>query len=324
MNQRNLWMLVASLGIATLAGSFVFLSVQSPPASEITTTTQNTQNTQIPIAKNQNTPTPSITFKKMDHDPYGIWKQQGAHFSSLDTNHVSVYASPDSPLFAVVYLPSGTPKRNLVLLPGTTGVAYAGIFDEMEAAEEMDTAVISLQWYDFATRTYADAATISQAIDAAYSALSGKLAEKSVLRGFSRGGAMSFEVAALDAAGAKRFTGIANESGGVPKDGLIEAKDPTASRDQYEATFQFFSALTEGTAPLTTFENQHFFLYCGLKDEEWGTEMCENMDRANTLVPKYGGTIDEFIRDPEGIHMGLIRDEEHYQTYLTWLRQVTE
>ena len=289
-----------ALMAAVATGTFFFFPSQSEPTPEVS----------------------SFSFTKMDHDPHGVWQRNGSQFSSIDGERVSVYASEDSPIFAVVYLPSETPERNLVLLPGTTGIAYAGIFDEMTAAEEMNTAIISIQWYDFETKTYADAATIHAAINELFTILDTKIAEKSILRGFSRGGAMSFEIAALDAAGAQRFTGIASESGGVPKDGNVESK--SQPKDAYEATYQFFSSLNNGSAKPTTFANQHFLLYCGLKDEEWGAEMCDMMDRANTLVPKYGGTVDVFIRDENGKHMDLIRNKTHYQIYLDWMEEMTK
>lgn len=327
MYTKPLWITVGCLGLATVIGAVVFTLSQEP----VPTTQQNQISTNTPVqipstqtsTTKSTTKTPTFTLTKMDHDPYGVWQRTGSHYSDINVDQLEVYASPDSPYFAAAYFPTTEAKRTFVSLHGTDGTVYAGIHDEMNSADAMGTVIVAVQWLDFKTGTYADTATITHVIDEMYRILGNRLTGKSVLFGFSRGSAMNFQVAAADAAGAKRFVGVVASSGGIPEDGIVEEKGDINAQKKEEA-FIFFSTLNNGTASPTTFADQHFFMYCGLKDEQWGTEMCEKMDRASTLVPQYGGIVDEFIRDDQGKHMDLVKNKEHYQVFLDWLEKITQ
>lgn len=305
--------------IVLAAGTTLFItqlkSTETHEASSLSATTNTSETSTTQTLLNLG------TFKKMDHDPYGVWAREGSHVNDIDPNHLSVYASTKSPYFFAVYTPTETPQRTIVSLHGTDGTAYASIHDEMEAAESMQSTIIAIQWLDFKNGAYADTNHIEAVIDAAYNILQDTLNGKNVLMGFSRGSAMIFKVAADDAANKKRFVGVVANSGGIPENGLIEQRNATTPKDEM---YTFYSALNTGTAQKDLFTGQHFFLYCGMKDEQWGTEMCDMMNRANTLVPNYGGTIDVFIQDAEGGHMGLTRTATNYEQFLTWLKQITE
>ncbi len=53
---------------------------------------------------------------------------------------------------------------------------------------------------------------------------------------------------------------------------------------------KFAWVFNPGTRKLaaTAMSGSKFFLYCGEKDEQWGSEMCQQINYANTQILKYG------------------------------------
>jgi hypothetical protein len=54
-------------------------------------------------------------------------------------------------------------------------------------------------------------------------------------------------------------------------------------------------------------------MYCGMKDEEWGTKQCDYMHNAERIVTERGRTVERFIEDPEGGHAGYRHTPEYFE-----------
>ena len=79
-----------------------------------------------------------------------------------------------------------------------------------------------------------------------------------------------------------------SHSGGMPADNLTP----------------FFKKITAGIYGATPFSDTHFYMYCGMADEQWGTQMCTYMNDARSLIEPRGATIERFIEDATGGHAG--------------------
>ena len=86
----------------------------------------------------------------------------------------------------------------------------------------------------------------------------------------------------------------------------------------------FIQDLRAGVWGDDVFEGQHFYMYCGMKDEEWGTAMCDYMHNAEQTVVEYGGIVERFIEDPEGSHGGFMLNKAYYEDALRVWFELTE
>jgi len=202
--------------------------------------------------------------------------------------------------FFVVWVPpdyaAQERKRVLVVLHGSEGSAYAGVDAELEYAKKHRYILLSVQWWLGEPEAYLPAletyAVIELALRYASEAYSAD-PRRSALVAFSRGSAQSFEITYWDRAlGNGYFALTIAHSGGIPID-----HPPAFTQRLLAGDF--------GSAPLT---GARFFLYCGMKDEEWGIAQCEQMGNAERIVTAYGGIIERLIVDPEGSHQGYRRN----------------
>ncbi len=121
---------------------------------------------------------------------------------------------------------------------------------------------------------------------------------KVACEGLSRGAAISYEVTWEDRRhGTNYFALTISHSGGIP----LELPPPFIQR---------LLAGEYGTAP---FAGAHFFMYCGMQDEEWGAEMCRQMRHAKNLMQQYGAVIEGFIEDANGKHRGYHLNAQHHE-----------
>ena len=88
----------------------------------------------------------------------------------------------------------------------------------------------------------------------------------------------------------------------MPLDLRVEAKNPDSKTDP------FFSGLVNGQLGKEVFKGKKFFLYSGDRDESWGLTMSRQLEHAKQLIEAHGGQVLEWVRDPEGGHLGLIKN----------------
>jgi predicted esterase len=214
---------------------------------------------------------------------------------------VRVLDFKDPRSFAALWVPTNfTSGRVMVLLHGTGGTAYDELKDELPSARRHRYMVVALQWLDRETGRYLDAPVVLELIERALHHAAERYhadPDRAALCGFSRGGAVSYEVAWRDAGRHRHFRLIICHSGGVPPDSVV------APGEGWHPD-RFFGALNRGELGASALKGCNFFLYSGDRDEQWGLRMSAQMANAARVLPLAGARVLEWVRDPEGGHRG--------------------
>jgi predicted esterase len=256
-----------------------------------------------------------------DTDVLGNYQkpQHARSYALLRERGLRVLNIPSEERYAAVWKPEGyASNRILVLLHGTAGAAYDGMKDELDMAEAYDLMLVGVQWHDDRTNTYDTGDKIYRRIDRVLRYLhetDGVPLTKVALSGFSRGGAMSYEVTWRDLQSNRYFDLTIAHSGGVHPDGVIAPRESNVPG-------VFLEKLLNDQLGPSPFAGSHFFLYAGMKDEQWDTRMAEYIAVARDLVTKGGGTVVECIIDPEGGHMGYLKNPEYHERSMKAFMQV--
>ena len=252
---------------------------------------------------------PRTKTQVIEHDPFGVWryKKSTRNFKLITERGAKVVLMPEENTFFTYYIPPNYRSgRILISVHGTGGNPYIAMQDELDDAQKYDYLPIALSWFSEekgffkAEDLYRN---ILQALDFIRSETGNDLSKVAYV-GFSRGSAVSYEIAYLDAKSENVIDFFISHSGGVPTDLRVEAKNPNSKPDP------FFTGLTEGTLGAEIFKGEKFFLYSGDKDEQWGPKMSLQLENAKNLIEKNGGEVLEWVRDPEGGHLGFIRSPE--------------
>jgi hypothetical protein len=199
--------------------------------------------------------------------------------------------------FFLVWVPQGyaqlADRRVVVAVHGSDGTAYAESQDELANALKYRYAIIGIQWWLGRPEAYLTPQQVYQVIDLALryaNQLYGADLKKTCYEGFSRGSAISYEVTFWDRyCETNYFALTVSHSGGIPPE------QPTP----------FFNDLVSGKYGLGPFSGTSFFMYCGLKDEEWKTKQYDFMSYTRDIIEKYGARIIKFVADPDGGHRGF-------------------
>ncbi len=254
-----------------------------------------------------------------DHDPLMIWKRSRS-FEKVKQEGAQVVIWPEKNNFFAYYIPPGYASgRIMVAVHGTGGNPYEELKDEIPMARTHDYMVVAMNWYKPKTgffkaeELYGD---ILQALSFIQKKTGNDLSRVGYI-GFSRGSAVSYEVAYLDAKNERIIDIFISHSGGIPRNFKIEAKSPGAEPDEF---FKMLALGQLGEAPL---KGAQFFLYSGDKDESWGPTMSEQMEYANELIPKNGGQVLEWVRRADLGHMGFRQDKTINEKALRYFIEVT-
>lgn len=233
------------------------------------------------------------------------------NYSQVSSQGIKVINLPEEESFAVYWQPEKMQQgRVMVLVHGTDGTPYAEVKDELELAAKYGYAVLGILWQNQRSKTYATATQVYRIIHKALQHVKEKYGNdlsRVAYVGFSRGSAVSYETTYLDRQGYKYFDLTISHSGGIPTTLSVTPSDTSSNPDV------FFSNLTYGKLGSAPLAGSKFFLYCGEKDEQWGTEMCKQFDNANSLILKNGGTVVEFIRDANGTHGGYRSNSAYHE-----------
>ncbi|MDD5255063.1 MAG: hypothetical protein PHR11_03310, partial [Candidatus Omnitrophica bacterium] len=217
---------------------------------------------------------------------------------------------PEEGRFLVFFIPSERSADNvMVLLHGTGGTAYDEIADEIEMAAMYGYALMGVQWLDKKTGTYDSALKINRMIDKGLRFLQkeyGSRIRNVALCGFSRGSAISYEVAYLDKNSHRYFNLVIAHSGGIPFDNVV-------ARGESNQPDKFFSELTSGQLGQGCLSGIAFYLYAGEQDEQWGSRMAEYMQYTAEVITKNGGKVVRLIIDPDGRHAGYRLTKDYHE-----------
>lgn len=224
--------------------------------------------------------------------------------------------------FATVWVPvnysTQAVKRVMVAIHGTKGSAYAAMNDEFANAQANNYAIIGIQWWQqgatpAADGTYFNEDKIYRLIDTTLKHVKAKYGgdlSRVGYSGFSRGSASSFLVMFYDRLYKTNYFALSiSASGGIPvPPNPAKPPLPEVFRKRY------------GEQP---FLGTSFFYYCGMKDEEWGTTMCDQISYADSIIKANGGQTVRRISDPNGSHGGY-RTSTGYQASATqWFLDLT-
>lgn len=227
-------------------------------------------------------------------------------YALLAGKNVKVVNLPEEESFFAFYVPATVQKnRIMVVVHGTDGTPYEEIKDEREYADQYGYIVLGIQWLNKTTGDYASGKSVYRIIGKGLDHLKrlhGNDLARVAYVGFSRGAAVSYETTWRDLQDRKLFDLTISHSGGIP---LSLNATPKASDDPDV----FFSDLVNGRVSMS---GSKFFLYCGEKDEQWGTEMCQQINYAKTQIESHGGTVTRLIDDPVGKHAGYRVNPEYH------------
>lgn len=222
---------------------------------------------------------------------------------------------PEFNTYAVVWFPKNYAQlkdhRALFILHGSFGNAYMGIYHQLAMAKKYGLGLISLQWWRGGNQ-YME----PQAIEAALFKVNRILAKdypinplQTGLETFSRSGSISYEIAYWNKAlRHPLYKLIIVQSGGIPP-------------DNPRALVKDMLAGNKGAKPL---KDDAFFMYCGEKDREWGTQQCTMMRNAQKVIGKLGGSVVRLIDDPNGGHGGLHNTPAYFESAMqTFIARTT-
>jgi len=244
--------------------------------------------------------------------PYQACIQAGAKVINFtaDTSFATVWIPPNYSTQAV--------KRVMVAIHGTKGSAYASMNDELANAQANNYAVIGIQWWLqgatlSADGTYLYEDKIYRLIDTTLKHVKAKYGADLTrvgYTGFSRGSAASFIVMFYDRYYKTNYFALSiSASGGIPT-------PPNPPKPPLGDVFQ----KRYGATP---YLGTSFFYYCGMKDEEWGTTMCNQISYADSIVKAHGAQTVRRISDPEGLHGGYRTSAGYQASAVQWFLDLT-
>jgi hypothetical protein len=241
-----------------------------------------------------------VAAVEVEKDPYGAWRRS-RHFEHVLDQGVRVVDLPGEKNFFAYYVPRAYASgRILVAVHGTGGTPYDALNDEIPLANQFDYLAVGVNAFSRETKDFLSEPDLYRSIQQALRYIAEKYQNNLsavAYNGFSRGSALSYGVACLDAKTDKVFDLIIAHSGGIPLD-LPE--DP-----QRAGSGKLMADLVYGRLGKDPLKGERFFLYSGDKDEEWGIRMSQQVEHARQIIEANGAEVVEYVRDPEGSHGGL-------------------
>ncbi len=262
-------------------------------------------------------------------DYLNIYKVSGhvAAYQACIQAGAKVINFPADTSFATVWVPPNyaaqAVKRVMVTIHGTKGSAYAAMNDEFANALANNYAVVGIQWWlqgatASADGSYLDEATIYHLIDTTLKHVKAKYSadlSRVGYTGFSRGSAASYVIMFYDRYRKTNYFALSIScSGGIPP-------PPGTPKPPLGEILQ----KRYGGIPLVgmPFSGTSFFYYCGLKDEEWGTTMCDQISYADSLMKANGAQTVRRISDPNGLHAGYRTNTGYQASAAQWFLDLT-
>lgn len=263
---------------------------------------------------------PVTAYQEVEKDPLGVWRQKPRDYQAAVDRGVRVVYLPEEATFFTYWIPPNYRSGRIVVsVHGTGGNPYIAMRDELDDAEKFDYLPIAVSWYS-KERGFFPAQDLYRNILQALGFIQGRTGNdlsKVAYIGFSRGSAVSYEVAYLDAHSENIFDFFISHSGGVPLDLRVEARDPDSKPDV------FFSRLVNGQLGKDAFKGKKFYLYSGDQDEQWGATMSRQVGYAKELIEAGSGEVLEWVRQASGGHMGFLRNHSLKEKALGYFISLT-
>jgi len=247
---------------------------------------------------------PSTRAEQVDHDPMGVWRRS-RNFDLVRGEGAKIVFLPEEHNFFAYWVPENYRSgRVMVAVHGTGGTPYEELKDEIPMARQFDYLVIAVSWFDPRTGFMSPEELYRQillALDYVRKTEGNDLQSVAYI-GFSRGSAVSYEVAYRDIQSEKLFDFFIAHSGGIARNLKTEFMNPDAQPDP------FLIKLSSGALGKDALKGTGFFLYSGDKDVTDGQSMSDKMSYAKELIEKNGGTVVEWVRRADLGHPGLRQD----------------
>lgn len=243
-------------------------------------------------------------LKEENTDYMGFYKKS-REYNMLMKEKIKIVNLPEQNSFFAIWLSRDfndqSTKRTLIAIHGSDGTVYPEIKDELEFAKKYKYAIVAIQWWLGKKDKYLEPKKVYEIIEIAVKYMNQKYncsLNKNAYIGFSRGSVIGYEVTFWDKYKENNYLALTiNHSGHMPPNLLTP----------------FFQKLINGEYGSNAFSGKNFFVFCGLKDEEWQDRQCHFMRFTKKIVEKFGGKIVGDIADPEGKHLGLRLNKEYHE-----------
>ena len=262
---------------------------------------------------------PATRAERVDHDPMGVWKRSRSFEGVRDKGAKIIFLPEENNFFAYWAPENYHSGRVVVAVPGTGGSPYEELKDEIPMAAKFDYLVVAVNWFS-PQKGFFSAEELYRQILFALNYI--RETEGNDLRsvayiGFSRGSAVSYEVAYLDNQSEHIFDYFIAYSGGIARNLKTEFMNPDAQPDP------FLVKLTSGALGNAVFASTKFFLYSGDRDVTEGQSMTDKMAYAAELIEKNGGKVLEWVHSPNLGHQGLRQDRSINEKAIRYFIELT-
>lgn len=246
-------------------------------------------------------------------DHMGFYKKSREY--EILKGEIKIINLPEYRSFFAIWLPyeyeKQTIKRTLIALHGSDGTVYPEIRDELEFAKKYKYAIVAIQWWLGEKDKYLSPQEVYKIIEISVKYMNqkyGSSLNKCAYIGFSRGSVTGYEITFLDKAKGNNYLALTIcHSGHMPPDMLTP----------------FFQRLLKDEFGKEAYLGKNFFVYCGMKDEEWEERQCDYMKFSKSIVEEYGGKIVGDIIDPNGKHLGLRLNKQYHENAIKKFIELT-
>ncbi len=211
-----------------------------------------------------------------------------------------IFPTPDGQSFYVLWVPKPN-SPIIVTLHGHASWALDEFFLWQRFAEKHGYGILAIQWWFGQGEEISDYYTPEGIYPMIQSTLRelGVTPGRAVLHGFSRGAANTYAIASLDVRSNTHLFGacIANAGGASPD-------------------YPLYRDITFGKFGFKAFEQTHWILYCGGRDDHPERDGCEAMHNTQEWLERFGGKVDLFMEDPDGDHGGFHRNPKNIEAAL--------
>ena len=208
--------------------------------------------------------------------------------------------------FAVWWQPEDfDPANNLVAvsLHGHSGWATTDFKIWYPELAERHLAFVGLQWWFGRTpeeNGYDKPVTIYQNIVEVLQAKNIPVGQV-IFQGFSMGAARSYGVSLYDNLCGEKYFGV-----------------NIANSGPWEDDYPLYKRVLSGEFGVIPFSGTRWILFCGENDnDQFGLgHVCDGMQDSYNRLTEFGGSVDLFLRDPDGDHGSLMRNQENIDRVL--------
>ncbi len=237
-----------------------------------------------------------------DDDILGISKTVPGPYAEVMAEGARVVNLESMNTFFVLWVPEGyedmASRRVMVIAHGHGGTAYREVGLEMDFAKEHGYAIVAIQWWTGVDEVMYSGQQFYEFMDIALRYMEYKYhtqLDKCVLRGWSFGSEISYEVTYLDRANKANRLALT-----ISHDGFMK-RNP----EEMSVGKEFTQNLYDGVYGSAAFSGTHFYLYTG--DEH--TEITTTVQ----VIDNFGGVVERSVVDSGVGHDGFYLHPQYHE-----------